>query len=159
MLDICANPRLLASRYSGIIGSPSLAVADMDIYPGYTGAYYVNGTVSIMETDNGITIEGTVAGLPPSSKAGFHVHEGVSCDDTSGPGGHYFDGLDFDPWCSDTDGTCATIYMVRKRARSLLRSHLHRFAHDGMFSAQSDHSTIPTIEPYRPTRAVSRRSQ
>ena len=43
-----------------------------------------------------------MVGLPPSTTAGFHVHEGVSCDTTTDPGGHWCGDLDDDPWSSIT---------------------------------------------------------
>merc|ERR1711884_244917 len=59
-------------------------------------------------TRTGITMIGTLSGLPASSTAGLHIHAGRTCDDASGVGGHYFQGMSRDPWTttymSDANG-------------------------------------------------------
>ena len=87
----------------GIIGSPTVAVAHIEKMYSYFNGYTPNGTVAVIETDEGIMIRGTLVGLPPNEVHGFHIHSGVSCDDF---GNHYWpwngnlddDGGDGDPW-------------------------------------------------------------
>ena len=40
-------------------------------YPGYSGPYFINGTVAVTETDTGIDLEGTMTGLPSSVSGGY----------------------------------------------------------------------------------------
>ena len=56
------------------------------------------------------TVSGVLTGLEPSTSGGWHVHSGFSCTDTDGAGGHYFDGLGSDPWCSD----CGEVVLGRE---------------------------------------------
>ena len=45
-----------------------------------------------------VHFKGMLTGLEPSVTGGWHVHTGYSCASGSAVGGHYFDGLDADPW-------------------------------------------------------------
>ena len=82
----------------GTVGYAYTAVATLDTYPGYAGPLKVSGTIVITETDAGISVLGTVAGLETTTSGGIHVHEGVSCAEASDPGGHFYPGLAVDPW-------------------------------------------------------------
>ena len=70
----------------------------------------MGGTLLVSaNADAGITIIGTLSGVEESATGGIHIHSGYSCASTDGPGGHYFDGLDTDPWtttyASSSDGS------------------------------------------------------
>ena len=79
-------------------------------YPGYRGSTRVHGLLLVGEaatpTPSGepsVVLSGLLAGLPPSSVGGYHVHSGFTCDAQDGVFGHYGDlrsvgGID--PWAS-----------------------------------------------------------
>lgn len=50
------------------------------------------------ETETGITMRGTLAGLPPAITAGFHIASGYSCVDEKAVGGKYYEGMVASPW-------------------------------------------------------------
>ena len=58
--------------------------------------------MTLGEAGSGIALGGTVAGLEASATGGIHVHTGVSCASADVVGGHYFDGMDADPWLTTT---------------------------------------------------------
>ena len=62
-----------------------------------------------MDSSSGISIVATLSGLEASVTGGIHIHSGFTCDDADYVGGHYFEGLDDDPWTttytSDASGT------------------------------------------------------
>jgi Cu/Zn superoxide dismutase len=72
----------------------------MGAYPGYTPGIAVMGTVVVKDTGDGITLTGTLGGLETDASGGIHIHTGVTCDDASLVGGHYFPGMASDPWTS-----------------------------------------------------------
>jgi hypothetical protein len=77
----------------GIVGDPTTAVASLSAYPSYAGSNPASGTIAVTEMDRssgGIIVFGTLAGLEASVTAGIHIHSGVSCATTDGPGGHYW---------------------------------------------------------------------
>ena len=39
-----------------------------------------------------------LTGLEDSTSGGIHIHEGFSCEGADLVGGHYYPGLDEDPW-------------------------------------------------------------
>ena len=90
----------------GIIGSPKVAVAQIEMTHSQWSTYRPNGTIAVVETEEGIMLKGTLVGLPPDEEAGFHIHSGVSCDDF---GNHYWPwpgNLDddlgsYDPWAGE----------------------------------------------------------
>ena len=84
----------------GLAGKPDAAVATMAAYPGYTPGIAVMGTVVVKDTNDGITLTGTLGGLETGASGGIHIHTGVTCDDASLVGGHYFPGMASDPWMS-----------------------------------------------------------
>ena len=61
----------------------------------------VNGMLKFSSVGSTLTVSGVLTGLEPSTSGGWHVHSGFSCTDEKGAGGHYFDGLGSDTWCSD----------------------------------------------------------
>eukprot|EP00933_Yihiella_yeosuensis_P055845 TRINITY_DN5477_c1_g1_i1.p1 TRINITY_DN5477_c1_g1~~TRINITY_DN5477_c1_g1_i1.p1 ORF type:complete len:835 (-),score=148.29 TRINITY_DN5477_c1_g1_i1:136-2640(-) len=93
----------------GLLTVSTGVVTHIGAYPGSTTYTGVKGTVVTRNTGSGITIAGTLAGLPTNAKAGFHIHSGFSCAAAAGVGGHYFEGMSSDPWTttytSDADGT------------------------------------------------------
>merc|ERR1719262_1817705 len=78
-------------------------VASMVKYPGATDAQVpqtIGGVLQVTAAmgSSGLRIKGMLTGLEPSAVGGWHVHSGFTCDDASLVGGHYFDGLNGDPW-------------------------------------------------------------
>jgi len=68
-------------------------------YPGYRGDP-IEGVMVVTQASAGIpgvTMSGTLAGLPSSSTGGYHIHTGSTCYDAEGVFGHYFIGSN-DPW-------------------------------------------------------------
>lgn len=51
----------------------------------------VSGTLTFTVTDGGVEVTGTIAGLPPGSEHGFHIHETGDCSSPDGKsaGGHF----------------------------------------------------------------------
>lgn len=51
----------------------------------------VSGTLTFTEVHGGVQVEGTIKGLPPRTKHGFHVHEVGDCSSPDGKstGGHF----------------------------------------------------------------------
>lgn len=43
----------------------------------------VSGTLTFTAGDGGVTITGTISGLPPNTDHGFHVHENGACGDST----------------------------------------------------------------------------
>ena len=88
----------------GVIGvgasSYEALMPSMVKYVGYAGGQTVNGMLKF-SSNSPLTISGVLTGLEPSTSGGWHVHSGFSCTDAAGAGGHYYDGLGSDPWCSD----------------------------------------------------------
>ena len=63
---------------------PLHGVATINAYPEYTGTYTeITGTVVVDDSSDGISMYGTIGGLPASVTAGVHIHAGVSCASTS----------------------------------------------------------------------------
>ena len=92
----------LSSAYSGaraacaVIVPSKAEVAEIAMYPDFSGAYSVGGMMFVHPTTAGTRYEGLLTGLEPSATGGWHVHAGFSCGSSYGPSGHYFDGTD--PW-------------------------------------------------------------
>ena len=97
-IDPAQGSAAAVSAGCGTIGYAYTAVATLNTYPDYAGPLNVSGTITITETDAGISILGTVAGLEASTSGGIHVHEGVSCAEVSEVGAHFYPGLAVDPW-------------------------------------------------------------
>jgi Cu/Zn superoxide dismutase len=95
-------------------------VATISGYPEYSGDYAssITGTLVVENKETGIHVYGTLAGVEASATgAGIHIHSGVSCDSTSGPGGHYYPSMSVDPWLtttydSDTTGVATVSLQV-----------------------------------------------
>ena len=89
----------------GVIGvgaaSYEALMPSMVKYVDYTPGLTVNGMLKFSSVGSTLTVSGVLTGLEPSTSGGWHVHSGFSCTDTAGAGGHYYDGLGSDPWCSD----------------------------------------------------------
>ena len=85
----------------GVIGGAfgvTGAAAFTEQFPGYDGAYpSVRAAAHVTESDGTMTITAVMTGLGADDGGGWHIHSGFSCDDA---GGHYFEGLPDDPWCS-----------------------------------------------------------
>ena len=82
----------------GLIAPTVGYVATLGTYPDYAGDYTVAGHVEVTETATGISLAGTMIGLEASGTGGFHIHSGYTCDVADGVGGHYYEGMDSDPW-------------------------------------------------------------
>jgi len=96
-----AAPNAATRVACGVIGGGdvpgvSKAVATLEAYPGTADS--VRGTFFLSEGDGALRIDGVLSGLPAGHAAGWHIHSGFSCAEASLVGGHYFDGLDDDPW-------------------------------------------------------------
>mgnify|MGYP003309581181 FL=1 len=89
----------------GVIGvgaaSYEAVMPSMVKYVDYTPGLTVNGMLKFSSVGSTLTVSGVLTGLEPSTSGGWHVHSGFSCTDDKGAGGHYYDGLGDDPWCSD----------------------------------------------------------
>jgi len=85
-------------------------VALLGAYPGYNGLAPA-GTIVVTEMAGGIEVRGTLTGLEASASGGIHIHSGFSCENGADVGGHYYDGLNSDPWTttytSDANGVAS----------------------------------------------------
>ena len=91
----------MSSSYS-LSSSDHTGVAKLDTYPGYTGNLTVKGTVAVSDDGGGVTLVGTLTGVPASTTAGIHIHTGVSCNAAADVDDHYYPGMLSDPWLSTT---------------------------------------------------------
>eukprot|EP00462_Mataza_sp_D1_P026171 CAMPEP_0175136820 /NCGR_PEP_ID=MMETSP0087-20121206/9483_1 /TAXON_ID=136419 /ORGANISM="Unknown Unknown, Strain D1" /LENGTH=1921 /DNA_ID=CAMNT_0016419609 /DNA_START=50 /DNA_END=5815 /DNA_ORIENTATION=+ len=102
----------------GIVGSTAL----MATYPGYKGPLKVRGSVTVVpggagyrgssvqgkckngKTGCGARLFWSLSGLEADSIANVHVHAGKTCEDSAGPGGHFWDKSQSpeDPWTKQT---------------------------------------------------------
>eukprot|EP00413_Alexandrium_margalefii_P019761 CAMPEP_0204533988 /NCGR_PEP_ID=MMETSP0661-20131031/12612_1 /ASSEMBLY_ACC=CAM_ASM_000606 /TAXON_ID=109239 /ORGANISM="Alexandrium margalefi, Strain AMGDE01CS-322" /LENGTH=852 /DNA_ID=CAMNT_0051540413 /DNA_START=76 /DNA_END=2634 /DNA_ORIENTATION=- len=73
-------------------------ITQINLYPGYAGGHAAKGLIVTEDTASGVLMTGTLAGVPASTTAGFHIHSGYSCDAAAGVGGHYVGDLGSDPW-------------------------------------------------------------
>ena len=92
--------------YASIGPYPGYAMmqsATLGPYPGYDGDLAVAGSVMVMQTDAGIELTGTLSGLEASATGGFHIHSGTTCASADDVGGHYYEGMDADPWTTNYD--------------------------------------------------------
>ena len=103
---------------------PRASVATIAMYPEYTGSTMVMGTVVVQDTASGITVMGTLTGLEDSVTGGIHIHTGVTCDDASLVGGHYYGGDSVDPWLT-------TSYMTNSMGVSSVELSLDTFSLGG----------------------------
>ena len=75
------------------------ALAHISHYPGTPPG--PKGTLALQSSGGTLTIFGVITGLTPSSRGGWHIHTGFSCDsaDLVDVGvAHYFPGMTADPW-------------------------------------------------------------
>ena len=90
-----------ASNYRigcGLITPSTGEAAKLERYPGYEGELSINGIIVTTATsENTIEAAALLTGLEPRLEGGFHIHEGFSCDEAAGVGGHFFPGI-IDPW-------------------------------------------------------------
>jgi len=94
--DVEAGGILLEASLSGLEQG---RVANLGLYPDYDGDISVSGIVSVTDSEEGIQLEGSLSGLERNSHlGGIHIHSGMSCDSSEDVGGHYFEGMDSDPW-------------------------------------------------------------
>ena len=81
-------------------------------YPGYTPTNPLDGTHGTLfvidQSQGGVRVFGTLAGLPSNHNGNWHVHVGSTCADAAAVGGTYFDGLSVDPWTSAAGPTYYT---------------------------------------------------
>eukprot|EP00413_Alexandrium_margalefii_P049831 CAMPEP_0204608056 /NCGR_PEP_ID=MMETSP0661-20131031/60081_1 /ASSEMBLY_ACC=CAM_ASM_000606 /TAXON_ID=109239 /ORGANISM="Alexandrium margalefi, Strain AMGDE01CS-322" /LENGTH=882 /DNA_ID=CAMNT_0051619527 /DNA_START=60 /DNA_END=2708 /DNA_ORIENTATION=+ len=94
----------------GLLQFTTGQIAIMGTYPGFSGTEAVKGVIVTTQTRAGITLTGTLIGLPASSTGGYHIHSGYTCDGHLGVHGHYYLPLPTDPWIgttytSDAQGT------------------------------------------------------
>lgn len=86
----------------GIIESVNGEAVSLGAYPSYTGTNQVGGLVVVQSNQpRGVGIYGTLVGLATQETGGWHIHTGYTCA-TATPanviGGHYFPGMNPDPW-------------------------------------------------------------
>ena len=80
---------------SAIEGSPDALelkplILGAAVMRGTTADSTVAGTVSFLETEEGLKIDVIVSGIPTPGKHGIHIHENGSCEDSgNAAGGHY----------------------------------------------------------------------
>lgn len=77
----------------GLLGpesSPKSMQANLDLYPGYTGAQEVGGQVTVTYyDDNTFNFQYSLTGVEVDCDGcGFHIHAGKSCDTADQVGGH-----------------------------------------------------------------------
>ena len=98
----------------GVIGGAfgvSSALVTATRYPTYSEGFFSGAALvgSLVETSGQLTLHAVLTGVEPNAVAGWHIHSGFSCDSHDEVGGHYYDGLDVDPWTttysSDSSGT------------------------------------------------------
>ena len=81
-------------------------------YPGYTPALALDGTHGTLfvmdQSQGGVRVFGTLAGLPSNYRGNWHVHVGATCAEVNAVGGTYFEGLSVDPWTSAAGPTFYT---------------------------------------------------
>ena len=81
-------------------------------YPGYTPTNPLDGTHGTLfvidQSQGGVRVFGTLAGLPSNYNGNWHVHVGSTCADAAAVGGTYFEGLSVDPWTSAAGPTYYT---------------------------------------------------
>ena len=94
-----------SSRYGssraacGVITPSNAEVAMVSTYPEFDDLLYaLRGMVVVSPTSTGSRYEGVLTGLEASQTGGWHVHSGFSCASKWGVGGHYFPGMQTDPW-------------------------------------------------------------
>ena len=101
----------------GVIGvgasSYEAVMPSMVKYVDYTPGLTVNGMLKFSSVGSTLTVSGMLTGLEPSTSGGWHVHWGSRAPTLRAPGGHYYDGLGSDPWCSD----CVKWYWTRRAWR------------------------------------------
>lgn len=104
-----------------------LAIAD---YPGVNDTE-VSGTLLLTETDNGVNMNGVLAGLEKNVTGGLRVHEGYTCNEAVGVGEHYREGMAADPWervtyASDEHGVASVDVAVENFSLTRQRSIQYR---------------------------------
>ena len=80
----------------GVITAREDATVVLRRYPGYSGSGVPMGTLAVAAVGpRAIEIRGDLAGLPPSTSGGWHIHTGRTCSAASLVGGHlYYGGND-----------------------------------------------------------------
>ena len=69
---------------------PAFAAQGVAVIKGTAQGSPISGTVSFIDSKDGLKIEAKLANVPNAGKHGFHIHENGSCaDDGKAAGGHY----------------------------------------------------------------------
>ena len=104
---------IAASLQGASAASPPIAYAELRRYPGADKAgITVFGTLYVTNNGGAMRVFGDETSPPflnyqpdptvvECTTCGVHIHVGVSCDDESRPGGHFFT-ADSDPWLNTT---------------------------------------------------------
>ena len=89
---------------SGFASSDAYATADIGQYPGTGYVRSVRGSFVLQaRTDGSLHVYAVLTGLPANAVGGWHVHEGLSCDNSIAVGNHYYDAAaGGDPWTTVT---------------------------------------------------------
>jgi hypothetical protein len=89
--------------------SQEVTISDLGKYPGYEGPMIFGHATLAFDNEKGVAITYDLVGIDSAcsvpdvvwaNSCGIHIHEGTSCADTTGPGGHYYDQSAYstDPW-------------------------------------------------------------
>jgi len=88
------------------IPTTTVDLSALGAYPDYSGSTNITGTANLAFQGGNVTIEYDLYGVQPEcstpnaaapNSCGIHIHAGYGCENTSVPGGHYFN-LASDPW-------------------------------------------------------------
>jgi superoxide dismutase, Cu-Zn family len=81
---------MIKAAFLTLVGSsPAYAANGVAQIKGTTPDSRVNGTVSFVDTKQGLRVSATIKGAPPG-KHGFHIHEFGSCEDVGNAAGSHY---------------------------------------------------------------------
>jgi len=95
MAEVINKPIVVHNQAGNKVGCgeifpvPQAWSAKIGNYPGYTSSN-IGGVVDVSQEETGILLSYQFSGLDVESSAGWHVHIGTSCDDSSLVGDHYW---------------------------------------------------------------------
>jgi len=144
-------------------------IATIGAYPEYTDDTPPTGIVLVTAEAGGqLHVSASLDGLEPNSTGGVHIHVGMTCDNASLVGGHYWTPTtDPDPWAtvvwtSDEDGaataefTVLTGYPLDSNFEHAVVVHAANGTRIGcgvLVSTSNSPTAAPTTSPTAPTAA------